>query len=200
MHAHYANIRYLGLNARIKGTNQAPLRLYGGDSLAVKVRGFIMPVIAIEDGFAVVDASAKADTALAQTPKSPSGSWDYAALDEIAPVIAEPWGVPELAGITFVGTKAEAKTDPKDRHPKAKPAALRVGTSVTKGVTAKPKASRPAETKAEFGMEAAIAYLSSLSSADMGNVIAQLNALKAKPAAAKTPAKKGSVKVGATKR
>jgi hypothetical protein len=181
MHAHYANIRYLGLNGRVKGTNQAPLRILG-DSLAVKVKGFIMPVIAIEDGHAIVDASAKAETAIAQTPKTPTGSWDYAALDELAPVIAEPWDLPELKGLTFVGTRADAtRSRSGERHPKAKPEGLRLSAkpAVTKTATPKARTAAPAEPKAHVDADMAIAYLASLSGEGMAALIAKLNAAKA---------------------
>jgi hypothetical protein len=182
-HAHYAHIRYLGLNGRIAGENEAPLRLVG-DTFGVKCKSFILPITGIDaEGFALVSLLDKAGTALAPTPKTAKGSYDYPALDKVAPAVTDPWDRPELVGLRTSGPKPQPKADPQ---PKAAVAAAPTTRITIARPTAQPKAAAP-QPKAEpaakgVDREAVIAYLASLGEGEFAGVLDGLKAALAKPA------------------
>lgn len=169
---HYAHIRYLGLEGRVSGDNEAPLRIVNG-KIGVKRRGVILPVTGLDaEGYALVnigDKSAK----LADTPRTAEGGYDYEALTSLYPSITDPWSVPALAGLKTRGPKPSA--EPKaPAAPKAVAKALAVDAKPAKQAAAK------AEPKAQLTEDMVITYLAGLSPKANQALIERLVAAKTK--------------------
>lgn len=202
--AYYAHVRYLGLLNRESGTNEAPLRIVDGQ-IAVKRKGYILPVIGLDtDGYALVKIAQDGfvgsyidASAIARTPMTAEGRFDYEALKELAPSITNPWDVAELAGLKTVGEKPSDKPKASTAKPEPTTTVAATGLRIT---MAKPAAEKraPKEQHVEapkaapvLDMDAVIAYLASVGQEHLQQVVTGVQAMKQQAAVTGRKSTKG---------
>lgn len=195
--AHYVLVRYEGLKdpktgaPRIVAERHVPVRMLDGQ-YCVRRNGLILPVHEIDaDGAARVRIAQEGygpmELAIGHCPKTAEGSWDFDALEGVAPSIKDPWQDEVLKHAKTAGPKpADKPKASKAKAEPAKPEAKPTGLKVTlQPKAAAPKPAKPVEPTAQLDQQAVIAYLAALTGAESAALIAQLQAAKAKPKAAK---------------
>ena len=180
--SHYAHVRHLGMNGRIKREAVSPLRKVG-KSVGIWRKGFILPVVAIDgEGFACIDITDKSN-ALAAVPRTSSGQFDAEAVNARFPVIEDPHAFKALKGLKLVGEAAtpsspdhtSAEHMAKMRAAKAAKAAKAAPAKAEPVAKAEPKAPKPAAI--ELTADAVATYLAGLNTAEQSKIIAKMTKL-----------------------